>query len=219
MRTTATLLSAAALAGLVTAKPAPQQLDFAQISAAPSVQVGPTGIALNQTVSLQTSVVVTTAATAAASATSSPSKRDLEKRTLGLIGNTINNINCLLFKQCGSQQSSSSSSSSSQAAKSTSCTSSSTIAKASATAAPIVISSSAAVVLSTSTSAAVVLSTSSSAPVVVVAATSAASSTIQTSSGTSTTSSSTECPTQIEEGTYCGFINPEDPCSPQPGGE
>lgn len=35
---------------------------------------------------------------------------------------------------------------------------------------------------------------------------------------TSTTSSSTACPTTPEEGTYCGFINPEDPCAPQPGG-
>ena len=33
-----------------------------------------------------------------------------------------------------------------------------------------------------------------------------------------TTSSTTACPTTPEEGTYCGFINPEDPCAPQPGG-
>lgn len=26
------------------------------------------------------------------------------------------------------------------------------------------------------------------------------------------------CPTAIEVGTYCGFINPEDPCAPQPAG-
>ncbi|THZ51773.1 hypothetical protein D6C90_01579 [Aureobasidium pullulans] len=38
-------------------------------------------------------------------------------------------------------------------------------------------------------------------------------------SATSTTSSSTACPTTPEEGTYCGFINPEDPCAPQPGGQ
>lgn len=35
---------------------------------------------------------------------------------------------------------------------------------------------------------------------------------------TSTTSSSTSCPTTPEEGTFCGFINPEDPCAPQPDG-
>lgn len=33
---------------------------------------------------------------------------------------------------------------------------------------------------------------------------------------TTTTSSTTACPTAPEEGTYCGFINPEDPCAPQP---
>ena len=37
-------------------------------------------------------------------------------------------------------------------------------------------------------------------------------------SGTATTSSSTSCPTTPEAGTYCGFINPEDPCAPQPDG-
>lgn len=42
-------------------------------------------------------------------------------------------------------------------------------------------------------------------------------STSQTS-GTATTSSSTACPTVPEAGTYCGFINPEDPCAPQPDG-
>jgi hypothetical protein len=30
--------------------------------------------------------------------------------------------------------------------------------------------------------------------------------------------SDTACPTPIEVGTYCGFINPEDPCAPQPAG-
>lgn len=43
-------------------------------------------------------------------------------------------------------------------------------------------------------------------------------STSQTS-GTATTSSSTACPTTPEAGTYCGFINPEDPCAPQPDGQ
>jgi len=42
-------------------------------------------------------------------------------------------------------------------------------------------------------------------------------STIQGSSST-TSSSSTACPTTPENGTYCGFINPEDPCAPQPNG-
>ncbi|WPH03990.1 Hypothetical protein R9X50_00687400 [Acrodontium crateriforme] len=35
---------------------------------------------------------------------------------------------------------------------------------------------------------------------------------------TGTTTSGQACPTQPEAGTYCGFINPEDPCAPQPDG-
>ncbi|KAK1068706.1 hypothetical protein LTR74_005364 [Friedmanniomyces endolithicus] len=38
-------------------------------------------------------------------------------------------------------------------------------------------------------------------------------------SSTSTTSSTSACPTTPEAGTYCGFINPEDPCAPQPDGD
>ncbi|KAH6668722.1 hypothetical protein B0J14DRAFT_674191 [Halenospora varia] len=34
--------------------------------------------------------------------------------------------------------------------------------------------------------------------------------------GTATTSLESSCPTEPEAGTYCGFINPEDPCAPQP---
>lgn len=37
-------------------------------------------------------------------------------------------------------------------------------------------------------------------------------------SATATASSDAPCPTTPEAGTYCGFINPEDPCAPQPGG-
>jgi len=54
--------------------------------------------------------------------------------------------------------------------------------------------------------------TSTAAP-----STTAASSTSQQVSST-TSSSASACPTQPEEGTYCGFINPEDPCAPQPDG-
>lgn len=48
-------------------------------------------------------------------------------------------------------------------------------------------------------------------------ATSTSSSTVKQSS-TTTTSSTTACPTTPENGTYCGFINPEDACAPQPDG-
>lgn len=36
--------------------------------------------------------------------------------------------------------------------------------------------------------------------------------------GTKTSTAPSSCPTTPENGTYCGFINPEDPCSPQPDG-
>ena len=37
-------------------------------------------------------------------------------------------------------------------------------------------------------------------------------------SATRTTTAGQACVTQPEAGTYCGFINPEDPCAPQPDG-
>lgn len=45
-----------------------------------------------------------------------------------------------------------------------------------------------------------------------------ATSTIKPQSATGTQTSGAACPTQPEAGTYCGFINPEDPCAPQPDG-
>ncbi len=41
---------------------------------------------------------------------------------------------------------------------------------------------------------------------------------VSSSTGTATTSSTSSCPTTPEAGTYCGFINPEDPCAKQPDG-
>jgi hypothetical protein len=43
--------------------------------------------------------------------------------------------------------------------------------------------------------------------------------TIISQTATQTTSSDDSCPTTPEPGTYCGFINPEDPCAPQPDGK
>lgn len=48
--------------------------------------------------------------------------------------------------------------------------------------------------------------------------TTSTSTTSQQQSSTTTTSSESACPTTPEEGTYCGFINPEDPCAVQPDG-
>ncbi|PNS16375.1 hypothetical protein CAC42_109 [Sphaceloma murrayae] len=57
-----------------------------------------------------------------------------------------------------------------------------------------------------------VASTSSAAAAVATSATSA----INTGAGTATSSAADACATTPEDGTYCGFINPEDPCAPQP---
>ncbi|CAD0083593.1 unnamed protein product [Aureobasidium vineae] len=46
-----------------------------------------------------------------------------------------------------------------------------------------------------------------------------ASTSLRQPSATTTTSSDAPCPTTPEAGTYCGFVNPEDPCAPQPGGQ
>ncbi|KAK5153598.1 hypothetical protein LTS14_007292 [Recurvomyces mirabilis] len=59
---------------------------------------------------------------------------------------------------------------------------------------------------------------SSSSTVSSAIPTTSSTSTTQQQSSTLTSSSSTACPTTPEAGTYCGFINPEDPCAPQPDG-
>ncbi|KAG9653022.1 hypothetical protein KCU64_g8177, partial [Aureobasidium melanogenum] len=134
MRTAAGLLSAAALAGLAASSPAPQQLDFNQLAAAPTVQTAPVlnGIS-NQTVTISSSAIaqsisaaVSTTATAVSSAPAQVvNKRSIEKR------DTYNWWNCFWFgTQCGT----SSSSTTSSTAKSTSTKTSSSSAAASTTA-------------------------------------------------------------------------------------
>ncbi|KAF4554973.1 Hypothetical protein D9617_3g020420 [Elsinoe fawcettii] len=47
-------------------------------------------------------------------------------------------------------------------------------------------------------------------------AASSVTSAVASGTGSSTNSATSACPTTPEDGTYCGFINPEDPCAPQP---
>ncbi|KAG9984167.1 hypothetical protein KCU72_g22087, partial [Aureobasidium melanogenum] len=204
MRTAAGLLSAAALVGLAAASPAPQQLDFNQLAAAPTVQTAPVlnGIS-NQTVTISSSAIaqsisaaVSTTATAVSTAPAQVvNKRSVEKRDL------YSWWNCFWFGyQCGT--------SSSAAATTTSSTVKSTSTSSTKTS-----SSSSSKAVSTSSSSSSKSSSSSSSA---ASSTSSGSATVNTVSGTS--SSTTACPTTPEEGTYCGFINPEDPCAPQPDG-
>ncbi|KAG8628144.1 hypothetical protein KVT40_004017 [Elsinoe batatas] len=47
---------------------------------------------------------------------------------------------------------------------------------------------------------------------------SSASGAVASGAGSATSSAAGACATTPEDGTYCGFINPEDPCAPQPDG-
>ncbi|GAB7353760.1 hypothetical protein MBLNU459_g4152t1 [Dothideomycetes sp. NU459] len=201
MRTTASILSAAAIVGLVAASPAPQQLDFDAIVAAPTVPTQPVlngvgeqtvtiiAAALASDIQAQITTVATasvTGASASAASTLAPALR--QKRTVQL-----QSVWCQWFGWgCVS-------SSNNSPASSTSCTTSKTS------------SSSGPVKTSTTSS-----SSSSSSSIVLTSST--GTSTTSFSSGTVTSSSTTACPTTPENGTYCGFINPEDPCAPQPDG-
>ncbi|KAF4549404.1 Hypothetical protein D9617_21g096250 [Elsinoe fawcettii] len=91
----ATTLLSAALVGLVAASPAtlPQDLDFAQLAAAPTVASGPTPGALDQKVEVASQVEVQAAATAGAS-------RSLLRRDWGVLPGYNNSWFCLIYKTC-----------------------------------------------------------------------------------------------------------------------
>jgi len=182
---------AAALAGIAAASPAPAPAP--QMLDFAAIATAPS-VAVGPTgnaVQQNASIIndVTVTATAAPGATGL-SKRD---PTFGLIVDAVQGFECLLFGKCQTS------------AVATTTSSKSTVASYFTTA----------VVTSSSKSAAYPSSTSAvSSP----QSTSASSTTAAPVTGSSTTSSSTACPTQPEAGTYCGFINPEDPCAPQPDG-
>ncbi|CAK3970689.1 Hypothetical predicted protein [Lecanosticta acicola] len=140
MKRTQQLLAAVALAAVAAASPAPQQLDFAQINAAPALPSGPSLIDSDadgaQTATLATSITITGVATASVAATGNANKRGIPDTTY--------------------------------------------------------------------------------TPYYPALATGYT--TDPALSATSTTTAGQPCVTQPEAGTYCGFINPEDPCAPQPDG-
>ncbi|KAF2164369.1 hypothetical protein M409DRAFT_25248 [Zasmidium cellare ATCC 36951] len=132
------LLAGAALIGSALASPAPQQLDFAQIAAAPVVASGPSAVDSDgvQTATLYTSVAISGVATASATATSAAGNARRDATTSGYTPY--------------------------YPALATGYTTDPAL--------------------------------------------------------TATTSAGQACPTTPEAGTYCGFINPLDPCAPQPDG-
>ncbi|KAG9959002.1 hypothetical protein KCU61_g7857, partial [Aureobasidium melanogenum] len=105
MRSTAFAL--AAVAGMAAASPMPQDLDFSMLDSAPEVATGPTGVAVVEEASIASTVAVSTVATASATATAG-AKRDLEKRTFGLLNPWYfyKGLECEIFHNCGSQGSS-----------------------------------------------------------------------------------------------------------------
>lgn len=79
------IFTSAALAGLALASPAPQQLDFGQIEAAPAVPSGPSAVDSDgaQTASLYTSVSISGVATASVTATSAAGNARRDATTSG----------------------------------------------------------------------------------------------------------------------------------------
>ncbi|GKT46303.1 uncharacterized protein ColSpa_06484 [Colletotrichum spaethianum] len=190
-----------ALAGLGTASPTTQPIDFdAILSATAPSFTGPPVTATGQTGVYNAAAASSIAAVAAtgvasASAASSIVARDiLEKRNFCFFGYCI-----------GSPGSTSTSctTSSTKAVTSTSCTTSSTKA-----------------VTVTATTSSVTKTTASVAITSSAATITTAPSTCTPVSWTNTNSftTATTCSAPYEVGTYCGFINPEDPCAVQPDG-
>ncbi|GKT67116.1 CND3 protein [Colletotrichum tofieldiae] len=185
-----------ALAGLGTASPTTQPINFAAIlsATAPSLS-GPPATATGQTGVYNAAAASSIAAAAAtgvasASAASSVVARDILERR-----------NFCFFGLCFGPQPSTAKSST-KAVLSTSCkTSSTTTATVTATTSS-----------TTTTSPAVI--TSSAATITTAPSTCTPVSWTNTNSFTTATS----CSAPYEVGTYCGFINPEDPCAVQPDG-
>jgi len=205
MHSPRSLLGAAALVGLAAASPAPQQLDLgAVLAAAPITVTGPPLSAITQSVVINTaaqaasiSAAVSTVASAVITGAAASNAANMAPATTAVHKRDLQQRDLLsqLMSLLGVHLSSAA------AAQAT-------------TAAP---STPAAAAIATPTSSP--KSASTSAYFTSMALTSTTS-TSQTTGGsaTSTTSSTTACPTTPEDGTFCGFINPEDPCAPQPDG-
>lgn len=208
-----------AAAGLVASSPAvaPRAaINLDVVDAAPNPSVtGPNGLDSTETgiynaASASASAVAAVTGVATASATAAQ-KRSLEGRTSGSF---------CMFGFCvgssGSGSGYSSSSSSSTSCKSTSTTSAVKAASTTATAYKVTSTGTA-----TSTAATTPALTSSANTATITSATTGiVPSTCTPVSWTNTFAftSDTACPSPYEVGTYCGFINPEDPCAPQPDG-
>ncbi|KAI4745050.1 hypothetical protein E4T50_04572 [Aureobasidium sp. EXF-12298] len=206
MRSTAFAL--AAVAGLAAASPMPQDLDFSLLEAAPEVATGPTGVVVVDEASIASTVAVSTVATASSTATSAV-KRDLEKRTFGAFNPFYfyKGLECEIFHNCGNKGSSQKGWGCGKPTE-TKATWSLITTQAPPTSLPAYSYTTAP---SGSTTVDAVTESSSSAAVSSAAAsTSSSAAATTTQAPSSTVDANAPCPTTPEDGTYCGFINPED---------
>ncbi|KAH6638633.1 hypothetical protein BKA67DRAFT_145494 [Truncatella angustata] len=183
-------------ASLVAASPAPALLNFDIVNAAPAPSVtGPDPAAVQET-GIYNAASASASAVAAVTGVATASAVTAEKRSIDS-ANLDKRTFCFFgFGWCGSSYSSSSSSkSSTSTAKAVS-----TTAYATTTATAVVTTAPATTSLATSYN----VAPSSCTPV--------------SWTNTFAFTSDTACPTPYEVGTYCGFINPEDPCAAQPDG-
>ncbi|EME44698.1 hypothetical protein DOTSEDRAFT_24689 [Dothistroma septosporum NZE10] len=198
-----------AFAVAVHANPAalPQSPNFAQISSAPTVANGPQDNGFGS----QTATLITTFASPSPSAAAAPTARGLEKRTFS--GKDSSQCTCPFYDPwcfwnqpvCSSQpQSNKSTTTSTQAT--TSATTGTTSASTGTTSAST----------GTTTSLPSCPTSSPYTPYYPALATGYTTDPALAASRTATATGA--CPTTPEKGTYCGFINPLDPCAPQPDG-
>lgn len=186
-------------ASLVACSPAASNgINLAIINAAPAPTV--TGPAVDDSVEtgVYNAAAASSSAVAAVTGVATASATTPEKRAV------VEERGFCIFNWCFGGGSSGGYSTSTQKTTSTSCT---TTSKATATA------TTATTTAKTVTSSPVVTSSVMTTGVVVP-------STCTPISWTNTNAFTTDpaCPTPYETGTYCGFINPEDPCAPQPDG-
>ncbi|CZT19180.1 uncharacterized protein RCC_05026 [Ramularia collo-cygni] len=200
------LLANVALAAVAYASPAPQQLDFAAIAAAPTVASGPSGIDADgggeQTATLYTSFAVTAATTAPVAA----SKTGLAKRedAAELFKRTFNPCCPIYDPWCFVSPNK--------------CSAPTKPAPKPQPPKPTGPPSPPKPTTPTQAPAPAVTSCSFSAYTPYYAALATGYTTDPALAATSTTTANQPCPTTPEAGTYCGFLNPLDPCAPQPDG-
>ncbi|KAF2220420.1 hypothetical protein BDZ85DRAFT_241012 [Elsinoe ampelina] len=196
---------AAAFIGLAAASPAPQNLDLAAIINAPAATIsGPSLAAISQTSVINTQALI-------ASISNAVTTTAAAKITGAAAANAANIVPSGLSKR--DTESSGPGLTGMTTPANTAATASATTATTAATTASVAVVQKVATTASSAASSVV-----SSAAVTPSSVASSASGAVAAGAGSATSSAAGACATTPEDGTYCGFINPEDPCAPQPDG-